>query len=119
MEDISLRMDLEKSDSGVLKLYTNINAVTKVSKINTLDYKGYKIKSFNIEIDQMEKQVTDRQKQQEDLKRENKEIEKEITRLNESKTYKTDEEKEKVDEKIKSANTTMTTNEQTINEQQN
>ena len=114
--DISLRMDLEKSDSGVLKLYTNINAVTKVSKINTLDYKGYKIKRFNIEIDQMEKQVTDRQKQQEDLKRENKEIEKEITRLNESKTYKTDEEREKVDEKIKSANTTMTTNEQTINE---
>lgn len=114
--DISLRMETVKGNSGTLKLYTNINAVSKVSKIDNLDYKGYKIKSFNSEIEQMKKELNNKRKQQDKLRKQNIEINKEIERLNSDKNYKTEEEVRAIDEKIGKAQTTITTNEQTIND---
>ena len=43
-------MDVNGKNTSTLKLYTNLNDVTRVKKIDTLDYVGYKKKRFNIEI---------------------------------------------------------------------
>ena len=114
--DISLRMDVNGKNTSTLKLYTNLNDVTRVKKIDTLDYVGYKKKRFNIEIANYEKQIKDNQAQQKKLSDENEEIAKEIERINNEKTYQTDSQKQESDSKIAEAQNNITNNEKTINE---
>lgn len=114
--DISLRMEINNGENEILKLYTNINKVTRVKKIENLDYIGYKKKRFDTEIAQMKKLIEDKRKEQKKLENENAEILKEIERINKYKIYQTDTEKQDSDAKIADAQGTISSNEQNINE---
>lgn len=114
--DVSLRMNVDGKNTTTLKLYTNLNDVSNVKKIESLDYVGYKNKRFSNEILIYEKEIKDNQKQQDNLRNENNEITKEIKKIQQEKVYQTDSQKQDSDSKIAEAQNDITNNEKTINE---
>ena len=114
--DVSLRMNVDGKNTTTLKLYTNLNDVSNVKKIESLDYVGYKNKRFNNEILIYEKEIKDNQKQQDNLRNENNEITKEIKKIQQEKVYQTDSQKQDSDSKIAEAQNNITNNEKTIND---
>ena len=114
--DVSLRMNVDGKNTTTLKLYTNLNDVSNVKKIESLDYVGYKNKRFSNEILIYEKEIKDNQKQQDNLRNENNEITKEIKKIQQEKVYQTDFQKQDSDSKIAEAQNDITNNEKIIND---
>ena len=112
--DVSLRMEIAGADKERLKLYTNINEVAKVEKIETLSRSGYLKKRFEGEIENYQTSVSEKQKKIETLQGEIGEVRKEIERITESKLYQTDKQKQESDSLISDANSTISTKEKQI-----
>lgn len=104
--EILLWMDQkEYSDqtAGALKLFTNINDVNEVDRIETKDWAGYRKQRFENQITLYQDQIAEYQKEIADNQNKIQEIEKEILRLDGSKKYQTVDEQVQTDQSIENA----------------
>lgn len=119
--EILVWMD-QKNHSGqtadALKLFTNINDVNRVDKIETKDWTGYRKQRFENQIALYQDQVAGYQREIADSQNKIQEIEAEVTRLYGTKKYQTMDEQEQTDQSIESARKEIAKKEQEILDQQ-
>ena len=102
--DISLRMDMPKeSEDTTLKLYSSLQDVKKVGKIEKRSRTEYKVLRCDSQIADYNKKIQKAEQKQGKLNRENLRIDDKIAELKEKETYQTDEEKENTEQLISDA----------------
>ena len=119
--EILLRMDQkEYSDqtAGGLKLFTNINDVNRVDRIETKDWAGYRKQRFENQIILYQDQIAEYQQENTKCQNQIAEIKTEITRLAGIKKYQTVDEQAQTDQSIESARKEIAKKEQKILETQ-
>jgi hypothetical protein len=102
--EISLRMDMDDYSDDTLKLYTNVNKVSKVSKIEEKSVQEYKLLKLENQKKLCEKEIKALEKKISDSNNKVKNIESEIERLEGLKAYQTSKEQENTDYAINEAN---------------
>ncbi len=115
--EILLWMDQkEYSDqtAGALKLFTNINDVNRVDRIETKDWTGYRKQRFENQIVLYQDQIAGYQQEIAGSRNEIREIEAEITRLSGTKKYQTMDEQAQTDQSIETARKEIAKKEQEI-----
>lgn len=102
--DISLRMDMPKeSEDTTLKLYSSLQDVKKVGKIEKRSRTEYKVLRCDSQIADYNKKIQKAEQKQGKLNQENLRIDDKIAELKEKETYQTDEEKENTEQLISDA----------------
>lgn len=104
--EILLSIDQKKHNdttTSALKLFTNINDVNRVDRIETKDWNGYRRNRFETQIASYKEKINSNLKEIEKLQEEKKDIVTEITRLGNAKKYQTQEEQEETDQSITDA----------------
>ncbi|MDE6852901.1 MAG: hypothetical protein K2J67_10550 [Lachnospiraceae bacterium] len=115
--EILLWMDQkEYSDqtAGALKLFTNINDVNLVDKIETKDWAGYRKQRFENQITLYQDQIAQYQQEIDGSQNKIQEIEAEIIRLDGTKKYQTMDEQAQTDQSIETARKEIAKKEQEI-----
>ena len=100
--EISLRMDLPQEQEGVetLKLYTNVNAVNRVSSLEKKDRTGYRKEKVLLLIEGYRKEIQEKQDSIKTLENQDREMQEEIGRLQKDTGYLTEEQKQEAEDRI-------------------
>lgn len=100
--EISLRMDLPQEQEGVetLKLYTNINAVNRVSRLDKKDRTGYRKERILFLIEGYRKEIREKQGSIKILENQDRQMQEEIGRLQEDTGYLTEEQKQEAESRV-------------------
>lgn len=103
--EVSLRMDMtEHAESmGLLKLYTNVNDVSRVNSIEKRDREGYRMVRFETQIQTYQNMIGSLQAEIQDLESEKHEISRETERLQEGRQYQTLEQQRATDQAVAEA----------------
>lgn len=103
--EISLRMDMKEDveSMGLLKLYTNVNDVNQVNKIEKKDRAGYLKARFETQIATYQSTIESLQGEIKNLENEKQEINREIARLQEGRQYQTLEQQRATDQAVAEA----------------
>lgn len=104
--DISLRMDMPKESEDIdttLKLYSSLQDVKKVGKIEKRSRTEYQLLRCDSQIADYDKKIQKAEQKQGKLNQENLRIDDKIAELKEKETYQTDEEKENTEQLISDA----------------
>lgn len=102
--ELQLRMDMEKNKTGeYFKIFTNVNDINRVEKIEKKDWNGYQIGRFESQITSHQEEIKEDKKEITKLEKEKKEIKKEITRLEDRKKYETTSQQVDTDKVISDA----------------
>lgn len=110
--EISLRLT-EKESGDVLRLYTNLDMVERISDLPEKDQKGYEADRLEAQIGYDNFQIQEEELKIEKLRDENIELEKRIAEL-EASTYPTQEEAEEAGNTVAKAQDTVSANEADI-----
>lgn len=118
--EVSLRMDMtERAESmGLLKLYTNVNDVNRVSRIEERDRDGYRIVRFETQIQTYQNRIKTLQEEIQNLESEKQEISRETVRLQEGRQYQTLEQQRFTDQAVAEAESKYKSAEAEIAEKQ-
>lgn len=100
--EISLRMDLPQEQEGVetLKLYTNVNAVNRVSSLGKKDRTGYRKERILSMVEGYRKEIREKQGSIKILENQDREMQEEIGRLQKDTGYLTEEQKQEAEDRI-------------------
>lgn len=115
--EVSFRLELpgEAGEaSEKLKLYTNINKVTKVNSLEILDRKGYLVKRYDGEIASYEMEIAEMESEIEEKEEKIRNVKLEMKKLEEKKEYQTEEEQENTDQLLSDASVQQTSSEEDI-----
>lgn len=110
--ELSLRIEMpdnykDKSGASILKYYTNIKKIKKVSSLPKKNKNEYMMQRVDTMIVFYEQEITDIERKIEEGKIYRKNCDKEINRLIEGKKYQTEEEIKQTDRLIENANSKM------------
>lgn len=103
--EVSLRMDMKEQveNMGLLKLYTNVNDVNRVSSIEERDRDGYLKVRFETKIQTYQNTIENLQAEIQNLENEKQEIRRETARLQEGRQYQTLEQQRATDQAVAEA----------------
>lgn len=106
--EISFRVENPNDENaGKLRLYTNIQDVERVARLEVKDRMGYRIGRYETEIASYESEIEQLETKIMEEKQKMKNIEAEITKLEEQKEYQTESERENTDSILAEANTEL------------
>lgn len=110
--EVSLRVEMKSEDSNtdMLKLYTNVNAVNKVTSITKQDRSGYRRNRFETQIANYERGINKKENQISRLKSQISQMQGDIERLQSGMDYQTEKQKEETDDQIKEIEGNKTSN---------
>lgn len=115
--EISFRISTpDNEEAGTLRMYTNIEDVHRVSRIETLDRQGYQVARLENEITIYEDEIEELQEQIQDEKDRISMIQDEISELKQGQEYETEEQVEESEALIEEAQTQIQTAEDAIEE---
>lgn len=114
--EVSLRVSMpdESEESGIIRMYTNINDVEKTDHIKMRTKSEYQIERLEINIDTYKETIKEDKKGIEDEKAYQKTVSDEIKRLEDEMKYKTDEQQKETGELITTANTKLSESKEKI-----
>ncbi len=100
--ELSLRMDLPQEQEGVetLKLYTNVNAVNRVSRLEKKDRTGYQKERALFLIEGYRKEIQEKQDSIKALENQDRKMQEEIGRLQKDTGYQTKEQMQETESRI-------------------
>lgn len=103
--EVLLRLDMkdDAESMGFLKLYTNVNDVNHVERIEKKDRDGYLKERFETQIRTYQDMIGSLQEEIQKLEEEKQQIQLEITRLQESRQYQTAEQQTATDRAVTEA----------------
>lgn len=99
--ELSLRVNLPKgTEEEMLKLYTNVNDVNRVSSIEKKDKKGYQCGRVMLQMEGYHKKIREKQARIKDLENQDRQMQEEIGRLQEDTGYLTEEQKQEAASRV-------------------
>lgn len=111
--EMSLRVAVPgKEEVDLLRLYTNVNDVKKVSKLTKKNRAEYRRGRFDQQIATYQDQIQKKEKQIQTLTLQNEQMQLEIERLQSGTTYQTEEQKEETENRVNGIVENQTSNQE-------